>query len=192
MAALSHGFEIASEPAKRAHVAATPFRHNRSPLDFTTKDTKITKGSEREPANAVTEQRDVEIHEQAELQFRQLQVGQNLRLVEARQRLDRLDLHNHRIGDDNVKPIAGVQLQAFVENWEGNLTLDRNATKAEFVREALLVSRFKKAGPEGPVNLQPRVHDLTRDTIGRARALVPLVSLVVQLLTLPTGGRVQS
>jgi len=70
-------------------------------------------------------------------------------------------------------------LQAFVDDWESNLTLDRNATKAEFMREALLVSRFKKAGPERPVNLQPRVHDLARDAVGRARALVGLVSLVV-------------
>ena len=85
--------------------------------------------------------------------------------MEARERLDRLDLYDDRFGDDKVQPISGVQGRTFVFDWERNLTTDRNASQADLVCETMLVGGLEKAGAKGPMNFQSRINNLTSNRV---------------------------
>jgi len=59
---------------------------------FTTKDTKSTKGSENKALDPALKLGDIEVHQESGLHSRQLHVGQQLRLVDALDLLDALQL----------------------------------------------------------------------------------------------------
>ncbi len=84
-------------------------------------DTKLTKRakdtkSELEPPKPVLEQHAIEIHQESHGTSRQSQIGQYLRLEEARQSFDGFDLHDDQILDQKIEPIAGLQPRALEDD----------------------------------------------------------------------------
>ena len=75
---------------------------------FYHEDTKGAK-SEHEAFQALLEQCDVEIHQEAEPTAGELQIGEQLRLMHWRERLDRFHLNDDASRDENVESIAGVE-----------------------------------------------------------------------------------
>ena len=80
--------------------------------------------------------------------------------MEARQRLSRFHFNDDAIIDKQIKSVAGLQPQSFIDNRQCDLAADRQATTLKFVREALLVSRFQQAGTKQSVDFQPRIDNL--------------------------------
>lgn len=57
--------------------------------------------------------------------------------------LDRLYLDNDLRFNNEVKSITAIQIDAFISNWKGNLPAEQNLAQFEFVRQAILIGRFK-------------------------------------------------
>src|SRR5579871_2422729 len=92
----------------RRFIAATCLKS--TPPPFSAKGhTKLTKEAKRtksahDPPDTIPEQSHVEVHEERQPLVRKLQVRERLRFMEARQRLDRLDLDDDRFGHKQVEP----------------------------------------------------------------------------------------
>jgi hypothetical protein len=130
-------------------------------------------------SETIFEELNVEIHKESDALARQLEVGQDLGLVEARERLDRVDFDDDCVVNDDIHPIRGVQPRRLVDDRERNLAGEQHAARSEFIGEAVLIRGFEKAGPEGPVNLQPRVYDNRAQALDiRGEPFVPFVSFV--------------
>lgn len=76
------------------------------------------KGSEDKAANALPKHRHVEVHQIAEPKLRQAEIGNDLRLMQARERLDRLHLDDDAVLYEEVQPIAGVKTPALIDDGE--------------------------------------------------------------------------
>ena len=64
---------------------------------------------------------------------RQPHIGENLRLMEARKRLDGFHFNDHAPVDQKVEAIGALQPEAFIDNGQGNLTLHRQPTSLKLV-----------------------------------------------------------
>lgn len=56
----------------------------------------------------------VEVHQQADAVSADTQIGQQLRFMQRQDAIDRLDLENDLVSDDNVRAIATVEVQTVV------------------------------------------------------------------------------
>jgi hypothetical protein len=91
----------------------------------TTEDTEDTEESVTltyEAAQPVFEQQAVEIDQQAHFETTQTEIGQHLSLLDRQEPLDRLDLDEELLLDHDVHPIAAIQLDGLVEDWQGHLS----------------------------------------------------------------------
>ncbi len=89
---------------------------------FTTKNTKFTKDVlEGKTAKTVFQKRYVEVDQQAQPMARKLQIGQDLRLMEARHRLHGFDFDHDEVLDQKIKPISRVECHAPIGERKGNL-----------------------------------------------------------------------
>ncbi len=102
--------------------------------------------------------------------------------MEARQRLDRLQLHDDRVLNQQIEPISAFKTQLSVGDGQADLASDLQPPGLELMSKADLVGGFQQAGPKRPVDRESSVDDLSRNRVDRPiNALVLLVSLVVQL-----------
>lgn len=80
-----------------------------APSNSTTKDTKL----EQRASDALLEGLHVEVHQESNAAPRQLEVGQNLSLMEARQRLDRLHFDDDCVVDNKIEPVASNRVPSY-------------------------------------------------------------------------------
>jgi len=71
--------------------------------------------SQDEAFESLFQQGDVGIHEKPDAQTRQFEVGQDLRVVDRRERVNGLDLDDDRTVDDEVEPVSRVELLALAD-----------------------------------------------------------------------------
>ena len=81
---------------------------------ITTKDAKSTKESEHEALDSIFEPRAVEVDQESGFDTGQLHVREQLRFVNSLVRLDALEFDDQLILNENVYPIAAIQLNLFV------------------------------------------------------------------------------
>jgi hypothetical protein len=74
--------------------------------------------------NTLFEQADVEVDKKAKWKPGELQIGQKLCTVERHQLVDRLDLDDQHIVDDQIETISTVQPCTSIDNGEFALTLN--------------------------------------------------------------------
>jgi hypothetical protein len=74
-------------------------------------------GLQDETLDAILELRDVEIDQQSDFDAGKLHVGQQLRLVDALDLLDTLQLKDQRVFHKNIDAVATVQAGALVFDW---------------------------------------------------------------------------
>ncbi len=149
----------------------------------TTKDTKNTKNTklEHKAPNPLPEQWDVEVHQKAQTPTRKLQVGQDLRLAEAGQSVNSLDLNDEHILEKDIEAISCLNRNVSIGNRQGDLSAKRQAARLEFVGETVLVRRFQQPRTKRLVNLQTTVDGGPRQAVQTwSNTLVILVFLVVQ------------
>jgi len=87
---------------------------------------------------------------------------QQLCLVDGHDLFNAFEFQDYRTLDDDVHPISTVQLQTFVLHWQGNLTLEVNTSKVQFVAEALFIGRFHETRSQFSVNLDSSTNYLIR------------------------------
>ncbi len=67
--------------------------------------------------------------------------------------LDCFELNDQLAIHDQIEPIATVQMHALVTDRQGNLPLEGDLAKGQFMAKAGFVSRLKQARPKLPMNL---------------------------------------
>ena len=97
--------------------------------------------------------------------------------------LNRLVFNNYQPIDEQIQPVASIDLDFTVLDWNGHLTVDRVPCSSEFVREAVLVGGFEKPRPKGAVNSYCRIDHTCADLFNRPSdlALASFVFFAVQL-----------
>jgi len=88
-----------------------------------TKSTKLTKSADQ-PPNALFEKDGVEIHQQADPASRQTQIGQHLGFMEARKRLDRLDLDDKGFFHQKIQAVPRIEDDVSITDRQRSLTLN--------------------------------------------------------------------
>jgi hypothetical protein len=101
-----------------------------------TKDTKIAKLAD-EPAKALPQLEGVEVHEIPKSEAGELEVGKQLRLVEAQDGLDRLYLDNDSVSNDQIEPISRIKSKAFVFDRQTHLPPDTEPSPTQFMGKAV-------------------------------------------------------
>lgn len=103
--------------------------------------------------------------------------------MEARERLDRLDLYDDQIVYEQIEPISGFQPKILEDNGQSYLASNRQPASLQFMRKTMLVDGFQKPWTQSTVDLQPRIHDLPRrgldSVVHPFVSFAPLVSFVV-------------
>src|SRR5438874_12780466 len=89
--------------------------------------------------DAVTEQAHIEVDEQSELQLELLQVGNQLRTMDACEAVDCLHFDNNRIVDDQIDAVAAIQAVALVNERHRLLSLHRHAATRQLECQRRLV-----------------------------------------------------
>jgi hypothetical protein len=95
-------------------------------------------GLQDETLDAILELRDVEIDQQSDFDVSKFHVGQQLRLVDALDLLDTLQLKDQRVFHKDIDAVATVQADALVFDWLRVLKQEGDPVELQFVRQALL------------------------------------------------------
>ena len=117
------------------------------------------------PEDAVFEEADVEVQEQAAGEARELEIGDQLSFVDGSEGINALDLDDHPSFDQEVDAVAAVELDAVVDNRKRDLALNAQAGFGEFVAQTHLIGGFEQARAESAVNSDRAADDLPRDGI---------------------------
>jgi hypothetical protein len=90
------------------------------------------------------EERDIEVHEQADGHSSQFQVCDQLRLVNRRQLLDNLKLNDHDVVDNQIATKVRLEIVTFVNERHSTIRRDSVPVGFELDDQAGLVDRFEK------------------------------------------------
>jgi hypothetical protein len=93
--------------------------------------------------DAVFDEGDVEVDEQAQAFVGQLQIGQKLLFVHRRDALQGFDLHDHCILYHQVSVKSCEDVNCLVDHRNGLLASDAQSTLFQFVRQSRFVHRFQ-------------------------------------------------
>ncbi len=74
--------------------------------------------------------------------------------MNSRQGFDCLDFEDNGFLNDDIEAISSSNLYAFINNRQSRLALKRQPPLAQFLRQTLLVCRFKQPWTKNPMNLQ--------------------------------------
>lgn len=107
----------------------------------------------------------MEIDEQSDLPFAQAHIGEQLSLVDGIDGFNALHLDNHSIGDDQINAITEIDVLSIVDDWQSDLTGNRDALFPKLVQQAGMICAFQQSRPEYAMNLHGRSNDLAGDVI---------------------------
>ena len=79
--------------------------------------------------------------------------------------LDGLDFDNHRILDNQVKPITTVDPMFLIDHGQLHLASEANVPEPQFHTKAFFIGRFQQARAQCPMNLNGSTDDLLRQRI---------------------------
>ncbi len=97
--------------------------HEGKGMKFGTTEARSAAGLINESFDALLQDGDLEIDEQADLQIAEFEVGKELGLVDRQERVGALELDDHLVGDEQIEAETFVETQAFVGNGHGFLPL---------------------------------------------------------------------
>jgi hypothetical protein len=86
-----------------------------------------------------SENRHVEVDQQANLLARKTQIRQQLRLVDGYQLLNGLYLNDDGFLDDQISTKAAVEPNVFVHNWNIHLTSEGQPTERQLMTQTFLI-----------------------------------------------------
>ncbi len=82
----------------------------------------------------------IEVSERAHRYARMLQIGQELSVVDGRQRLNGFELYYQLILNNHIQAIAAIELNSLIGNWQRTLTLKSNARQPQLMTQAFFAS----------------------------------------------------
>src|ERR1035441_10459849 len=119
---------------------------------------------------AFLEDCDVKVDEQADVLTGQLEIGQQLRGVNGKQFRHCFQFNYHRTFHDQIDSVRAIKVDAFIADGQFHLSLKTEAQAAQFITQALLISRLQKARPQGSVDFNGSSDDLVSQlVIGRLK-----------------------
>ena len=114
-----------------------------------------------EAAEAILEYGDVKVDEQANGESHELEIRNDLRLVNRKQALNRLDFEDQAALHHEVEAISPVEGKALVVQRNLDLAVCAQSAQAKLERHATLVSRLQEPRPEVTVDLDACGDDLS-------------------------------
>ncbi len=102
-------------------------------------------------SNAVLDESGVEVDQQAKSFVGQPQVGEQLLSVNRCEDLNRLDLDDHLILDDQVGPEPDVNPNRSIDHRDWLLSDRPESTLGKFIGEYRMINRFQQSWPQGGV-----------------------------------------
>jgi general secretion pathway protein I len=140
-----------------------PWNHGIFSVVRTTEARKHGIVSEDHPLHSERDGAGVEIDEESHTLLRQREVGQQLRLVNRQQLLNRFELDDDRVLNDKVHSVERIEAMALVNNGNGNLLLKADTPARQLDRDTLLVDRLEKSRPELFVHVDACTEDALRN-----------------------------
>jgi len=92
--------------------------------------------------------RDVEVQQKPHSDAAQLQIGQQLRFVDRKNRFNGLDFHDYPLFNTKINLKSSLDSQSVINDSERNLGLDKKAGFGDFMLEAAVVGAFDKTRTE--------------------------------------------
>ncbi len=93
------------------------------------------------------------------------------------QSLNRFDLNNHGVVDQEVQSISGFQPDILKHDRQGKLLDDGAPAKLKLPAQTHLVDRLQQTGSQGSMNLQGRINDLAANSLKLRWKIVHPLSL---------------
>ena len=118
-----------------------------------------------EAPQAVLQERHIEVEQQAGAEAAQAQIAKDLGLVDRRQGLDRLDLHQQRVAHDDIRTKAGSQVGPLIGNRDRHLPLMLYAVGGELLTKTGLIDALEQSGAEVTVNFDCKPDDRLREGV---------------------------
>ncbi len=103
----------------------------------------------------------------------EFEVGQDLRLVDRENPLNRLVLDDHQSFNQHVQPVANIESEFSIRERHPNLTLHYQPGPLEFMGEACLIRGLEKPRTKGPMNSDRATDDRSSETV----EVVPVIAL---------------
>jgi hypothetical protein len=116
-------------------------------------------GSQNAAAQSVGQRDRVEIKQQADAAAREAKIGQKLRFVKWAEAVDRFDLQNDLVMDDDVSAIGAWEIDAVVVDRQGRLAGVRDLGAIQFVGQASFVDGFEQARSKAAVDTHGKTDD---------------------------------
>jgi hypothetical protein len=104
--------------------------------------------------------RNVEIYQQPQLELLEPQICEYLRRMDWQHGINRLELDNYLLANQQIHAIGAAKLAAFVLDRQQHLALKRYAAQVQLSLHAALVCRLEEARPKVPVHFDSRTNDL--------------------------------
>jgi len=101
----------------------------------------------------LSQERHIEVNQQAYTLVSEFQVGQELGLVNRHQFLNGFQFQNDFVLHEEIDLVATVQLQTFIFDRQVHLSLEAQPAKMKLVAQALFVCRFQKTGAKMTMDL---------------------------------------
>jgi hypothetical protein len=83
-----------------------------------------------------------------------LQIGQQLRFVDRKNRFNGFDFHNYPLFNPKINPERSLDSESVIDDSERNLGLDKKPGFGDFMLEAAVVGAFDKAWTERGMDLE--------------------------------------
>jgi hypothetical protein len=113
-------------------------------------------------ANPATQGGRVEVDEQPDVQARQLQVRQHLRLMDRQKVIDGLELQHELLFDNDVESVTAIEHDPLVDHRQRPLPRKAQACERQLVAQAFFIGGLQEPRTEVAVDLDARAEDPLR------------------------------
>ena len=123
--------------------------------------------------DAILHERRVEVEQEPHAATGEAQLGELPRLMDGEDLLDRLELHDDEIFNQQVDAVAIVDQGAAIPYWQKLLTLYNQPRSHQLMGQAPLVGRLQQTRPKGPMYRNSRQHHRLAHLNSRAASSDP-------------------
>src|SRR6266567_2598563 len=109
--------------------------------------------------------RDIKIQQQTEPESTKLEISEQRSAMHGQNRRDRLKFDYDKSADEEIDPVAILNRQLFVADWNGDLALHANALFFELVYQAHFIRALQQPGTNGRMHLHCRPDDCVPDIL---------------------------
>ena len=99
--------------------------------------------SDSESLDPLCQLPDVEVDQKTNRASRELEVGENLRLMDRKQFLHGLQLDDHGLFDQQVNPVTTIESHSFVSHWQFLLSFHPEPLLLQFVGSKCCIDKFE-------------------------------------------------